>query len=226
MQTPPPSEESEVIQLRGLVSQLQAQVASLRAPSLDIPSPNPKRPRRREDFIPHCDEEMQEWTECRHQDSQVAVAAGQETESLPDSDRGHAEPVEEFIPTEARPRDAIVEGRHRRVEVQEERGWKLFFLIPQLLLFRPARGGIVPRDKLEDRLRRFAAGEGCLWQKAASWPKLRKRHLSGREEEGRPVTKPKRCVQNSWHLWMSCLLQGAPFKGPCWPQARWPRWQS
>ena len=89
-----------------------------------------------------------------------------ETESLPDSDRGHAEPVEEFIPMEARPRfvnlglealdgvdlseefhkrphtmrsvpftmrgayrgavqvalDAIIEGRHRRVEVQEERG--------------------------------------------------------------------------------------------------------
>ena len=77
LQTPPPSEETEVIQLRSLVSQLQAQVASLQAPSLDIPSPNPKRPRRREDFIPHCDEEMQEWMECRHQDLQAAVAAGQ-----------------------------------------------------------------------------------------------------------------------------------------------------
>ena len=43
----------------------------------DIQSPNPKRPRRREDFIPHCDEEMQEWMECRHQDLQAAVAACQ-----------------------------------------------------------------------------------------------------------------------------------------------------
>ena len=33
-------------------------------PSLDIQSPNPKRPRHREDFTPHCDEEMQEWMEC------------------------------------------------------------------------------------------------------------------------------------------------------------------
>ena len=64
-------------QLRGLVSQLQAQVESLRGPSLDIQSPNSKRPRRREDFIPHCDEEMQEWMECRRQDLQAAVAAGQ-----------------------------------------------------------------------------------------------------------------------------------------------------
>ena len=43
--------------------------------------------------------------------------------------------------------------------VQDKRGWKLFFLIPKLLLFRPARGGIVPRDKLENRLSRFASGE-------------------------------------------------------------------
>ena len=35
----------------------------------------------------------------------------------------------------------IIEGRRRRNVVQEERGWKLFFLIPKLLLFRPARGG-------------------------------------------------------------------------------------
>ena len=74
LHTPPPSEE---YQLRGWVSQLQAQVASLRGPSLDIQSPNPMRPRRREDFLPHCDEEMQEWMECRHQDLQAAVAAGQ-----------------------------------------------------------------------------------------------------------------------------------------------------
>ena len=110
------------------------------------------------------------------------------TESLPDSDRGHDEPVEEAIPMEARPGfvnfglealdevdlseefhkrphtmrsvpftmrgayrcamqvtlNAIVEGRHRRNVVQQERGWKLFFLIPKLLLFRPAREVLSP----------------------------------------------------------------------------------
>ena len=55
--------------------------------------------------------------------------------------------------------DEITEGRHRRNVVQEERGWKLFFLIPMLLLFRLARGGVVPRNNLEDRLSRFASGE-------------------------------------------------------------------
>ena len=60
MQAPLPTEVSEVQQLRELVSQLQAQVESLRGPSVDIHSPNPKRPCRREDFVPFCDEEFQE----------------------------------------------------------------------------------------------------------------------------------------------------------------------
>ena len=52
----------------------------------------------------------------------------------------------------------IIEGRHRRNVVKEERGWKLFFLIPRLLFFRPARLVV---SKLEDRLSRFALESGC-----------------------------------------------------------------
>ena len=36
--------------------------------------------------------------------------------------------------------------------------WKLFLLIPRMLLHRP-RGGLVPRKRLEERLRSFKAGE-------------------------------------------------------------------
>ena len=77
-QTPPPSQDgSEVHQLRSMVSQLQAQVDSLRAvPGLDRQGLNPKRVCRREDFVPPCDEEMQEWMESRQKDLQAAVAAG------------------------------------------------------------------------------------------------------------------------------------------------------
>ena len=39
------------------------------------------------------------------------------------------------------------------------RGWKLFFLVPRLLLFRPRRGGSVPRKQLEDRVALFQKGE-------------------------------------------------------------------
>ena len=39
------------------------------------------------------------------------------------------------------------------------RGWKVFFLVPRLLLFRPKRGGSVPRKQLEDRVAFFQHGE-------------------------------------------------------------------
>ena len=43
--------------------------------------------------------------------------------------------------------------------VSGERGWKLFFLLPRMLLSRPCRGGLVPRKKLETRFQKFFAGE-------------------------------------------------------------------
>ena len=38
--------------------------------------------------------------------------------------------------------------------------WKLFLLIPRLLLWRPPRGRLVPRGRLQERLRQFSAGNG------------------------------------------------------------------
>ena len=67
-----PDSGSEVHQLRSMVSQLQAQIDSLR----DSAGPNPKRTCRREDFVPHCDEEMFEWMESRQKDLQAAVVSG------------------------------------------------------------------------------------------------------------------------------------------------------
>ena len=55
--------------------------------------------------------------------------------------------------------DHISSGRSRSDTLQEERGWKLFLLVPRLLFFRPGRGGIVPKRKLEERVNQFAAGE-------------------------------------------------------------------
>ena len=47
--------------------------------------------------------------------------------------------------------------RESNVEKQA-RGWKLFLLIPRLLLHRPARGGLIPRGKLRERFEMFAQG--------------------------------------------------------------------
>ena len=43
-------------------------------------------------------------------------------------------------------------------QLRISRGWKLFILLPRILLLRPARGGKVPKNQLLDRLRKLANG--------------------------------------------------------------------
>ena len=50
-------------------------------------------------------------------------------------------------------------GWDHRDEVKQERGWKLFFFLPRVLLSRPCRGVLVPRKKLETRFQKFFAGD-------------------------------------------------------------------
>ena len=53
----------------------------------------------------------------------------------------------------------IVSGMEIQNQLRISRGWKLFILLTRILLFRPARGGKVPKNQLLDRLQKFANGE-------------------------------------------------------------------
>ena len=53
----------------------------------------------------------------------------------------------------------IVNGAARRLELQLERGWKLFFLLPRMMLHRSPREGLIGREKLISRFEKFAAGQ-------------------------------------------------------------------
>ena len=53
----------------------------------------------------------------------------------------------------------IVSGMELQNQLRISRGWKLFILFPRILLFRPGRGGKLPKNELLDRLRKFANGE-------------------------------------------------------------------
>ena len=44
-------------------------------------------------------------------------------------------------------------------EVNQERGWKLFLMLPGMLLHRPPGGGLIPKAKLVQRFQSFAEGE-------------------------------------------------------------------
>ena len=40
--------------------------------------------------------------------------------------------------------------------VQLEKGWRLFLLLPRMLLHRPPRGGLISKSKLSERFDKFA----------------------------------------------------------------------
>ena len=102
-----------------------------------------------------------------------------DTDSIPgasDVEVGdEVEPTAEEIPVVVEPRVRAVGGAFASLDVvnisevfdrrpkaeslvRATRGWKLFLLFPRMLLFRPARGGLVPRKQLEARFKSFHDG--------------------------------------------------------------------
>ena len=54
--------------------------------------------------------------------------------------------------------EEVERGRSESNEVRSVRGWKLFLLVPRLLLYRGARGGKIPKKQLQERFTLFAQG--------------------------------------------------------------------
>ena len=80
--------------------------------------------------------------------------------------------------------DEVADGVAVHDEAKQERGWKLFLLLPRMLLQRPSRGGLVPKSKLQERLRRFAIGDWIgLLQEASMIVKCRKRPSNDFKDE-------------------------------------------
>ena len=44
--------------------------------------------------------------------------------------------------------EEIVLGHQAKNEDRQSRGWKLFVLLPRMLLFRPPRGGLIPKQRV------------------------------------------------------------------------------
>ena len=55
--------------------------------------------------------------------------------------------------------EEVTAARLVRDDRRHTRAWKLFLLLPRLLLFRPPRGGLIPRKRLEERCALFARGD-------------------------------------------------------------------
>ena len=55
--------------------------------------------------------------------------------------------------------EEVLVGHSQRCDVRMTRGWKLFMLLPRMILHRPPRGGQMPRKKLEERVQLFQSGQ-------------------------------------------------------------------
>ena len=85
-----------------------------------------------------------------------------------------------------------IEAANSSDESVAERGWKLFMLLPRMLLHRPARGGLVSKEKFANRFELFAGGEWLQLlgasakcdEDAAQAPR-RKRRIQGDDLERR-----------------------------------------
>ena len=54
--------------------------------------------------------------------------------------------------------DGVKSGLERNDVALQVRAWKLFLLVPRMLLFRPCRGGTIPRKTIEERVALFQSG--------------------------------------------------------------------
>ena len=76
------------------------------------------------------------------------------------------------------------------------RAWKLFVLLPRILLFRPPRGGLIPRPQLEERFSKFNSGQcvtllECSLEQAVSASRAaprKRRRGKNQDEENRAAT--------------------------------------
>ena len=98
----------------------------------------------------------------------------------------------------------IVTGSAANDELKATRGWKLLLLLPRMILFRPSRGGAVPRGKLEARITawlKLLAEGACCAEKSLTQSVRRKRRQQS-DDDGkrgaRALSLVRRWLQGQW----------------------------
>ena len=73
----------------------------------------------------------------------------------------------------------MLNGADREDDIAQCRGWKLFLLLPRLLLFRPPRGGLIPKQQLQNRLSLFSRRVGTIVVTVRRMWQLFPKHFNG-----------------------------------------------
>ena len=97
------------------------------------------------------------------------------------------------------------------------RGWKLLLLLPRMILFRPGRGGSVPRSKLEARITSFQRGgwlellaEGASCAERVHTQSIRRRRRQQHDDDGKRAARALSLVQMGELFAARQALEGAP----------------
>ena len=98
--------------------------------------------------------------------------------------------------------DEICVGLDRSDNVRQERGWKLWMLLPRMLLHRPARGGLIAKEKLSRRFEDFVHGrwshlidDGRTCAEQSSKIATRKRRRGQHDDVERRAARAEALVQ-------------------------------
>ena len=107
--------------------------------------------------------------------------------------------------------------------LHQERGWKLFLLIPRLLLHRPPRGGLVPKSKLVQRFDDFARGDWeKLFQSSDKCDEEASRAYTRRGDgRSQKTTHEERHAHWHWCRWANCQRVVRLWKERIWLLATW-----
>ena len=94
-------------------------------------------------------------------------------------------------------------------QLRSEKGWKLFTILPRLLLLRPSRGGNVHKSKLAGRFQDFTDSH-CLCAEDASRAQCRKRRRHHEDDLERRAGRALSLVQMGEVSAGRQALEGAP----------------
>ena len=119
--------------------------------------------------------------------------------------------------------EEISEGHRANHARRQERGWKLFLLLPRMLLHRPPRGGLISRTKLVVRFEMFLKGESTGLIKASEVCAHQQRvpdDAKGRDQDW-IIESPE---LKRWSIWASCPPPDKRSKGHLLHQEQMKHW--
>ena len=97
----------------------------------------------------------------------------------------------------------ILRGQQRNDRVAESRGWKLFLLPLRILLFRPPRGGLLPKGRLREGVDRCSQGDWVTLVQMSLESSLQGMTASCRRPSGHPSREGQQ-EHLGWPGWENC----------------------